>query len=175
MKVEVSAKNISIPRQCVCCAGTASVDLQASASKKRGKSQYTNSWSFPYCTQCVAHIGRYNFAVGVLVAGLVLGFLGAVFIERWYGAIAGLGIAAWILLLNSAKSMLGSTCVCTGPAVAYLGWHGTLHSFRFASQAYGLEFMLANRSKLVNLTSRQHQLLGGSSSGSSTVNRRIRR
>lgn len=54
-------------------------------------------------------------------------------------------------------------------------WHGSLHSFHFASEPYGLAFMRANRSKPVNLTSHQHQLLGGSSSGASTVNRRIRR
>jgi hypothetical protein len=175
MRVDISAKTISIPRHCACCEGIPTVDLQASASKKRGKAQYTNSWSFPYCGQCAAHIARYNFAIGVLVVGLVVGLGGMLFVERWYAAIAVLGIVGWIALLSSARSMRSATCVCSGAAVSYLGWHGTLHSFHFVSRRYGLHFMHANRNKLVNLTPGQHQMLGSSGPGAATVNRQIRR
>jgi hypothetical protein len=175
MKVDVSAKQISIPRQCACCSGSPSMELQASASKKRGKTQFTNSWAFPYCSQCAAHVGRYNAAFAVLGGGIAVGALGMLFYSSWCALIGIVGVGGWLFLMNSAHAMRGAACACTGAAVSYMGWHGTLHSFHFVSHSYATQFMHANRNKLVNLTQAQHQLLGGSSAGMATPSRRIRR
>jgi hypothetical protein len=162
LKVDVSAKLISIPRHCACCGDSPSVDLQTKATKKRGKTQYTNSWSFPYCNRCAAHVNANNMASMFLIIGFVVAFL-LMFSIGWWCLIAiGLAIVAYITKVNQAKSMCDSTCVSSGAAVSYLGWNGTLHSFYFVSNDYALKFMLANSRKLVNLTSSQHDLLNRS-------------
>lgn len=173
MKVDVSAKLINIPRHCACCTGLPDVELRASASKKRGKTQLTNSWSFPYCSQCASHIQRYKLAIGVLIGGLVVAVAGMLFYSRLCAMIALFGIGACILLVGQARAMRGAACACTGAAVSYLGWHGTLHSFDFVSQVYAVQFMRANRGKLVNLTPSQHQMLGGAGSVASAADRHI--
>lgn len=174
MKVEVSAKLITIPRHCACCSGPPHVELRASTSKKRGKTQLTNSWSFPYCNQCASHIKLYNLAIGVLMGGLVIAAAGMLFYSRWCAVIALFGVAGCILLAGQARAMRSAACACTGAAVSYLGWHGTLHSFDFVSQGYALQFMIANRRKLVNLTPSQHQLLGRAGSDTAAADRHIR-
>lgn len=175
MKVDVSAKLINMPRHCACCAGAATTELRATASKKRGKTSESNSWGFPYCAACAAHVRRYSAAFGVLAGGVVVAAIGMMFYSRWWAAIAIPAAGGCLALLNSARAMRTRSCVCTGAAVIYLGWHGTLHSFRFVSPGYATQFMLANRSKLVNLTPSQQQLLGGTGNGSSSVDRQIRR
>lgn len=162
MKVDVSAKIISIPRHCACCGDSPSVDLQTKATKKRGKTQYTNSWSFPYCLRCADHVAAHNMAMMFLVIGFVASFVFMFFIGWWCLIAAGLGVAACIAKINQAKEMCGAACVSSGSAVSYLGWHGTLHSFSFVSNDYAVKFMHANAGKLVNLTSSQHDLLNRS-------------
>src|SRR5690606_18897240 len=50
-----------------------------------------------------------------------------------------------------ARAMCSPECACPGPAVAYLGWSGTINSFHFASTPFAFDFMLANRPRLVNV------------------------
>ena len=159
MKVDVSAKFISIPRCCACCGDTPSVELAAQASKKRGNTQYTNSWSFPYCAHCADHIASHNSTVHILVVGLIAAFLLMFFVGWWSLLVVGLSIAGWVIQSNQAKSSCGPNCASPGAAVTYLGWHGTLHSFFFASRDYAGKFMAANSGKLVNMTSVHHDLL----------------
>lgn len=162
MKVDVSAKFISIPRCCACCGDTPSVELAAQASKKRGNTQYTNSWSFPYCSRCAGHVAGQNAAATILVVGLIAAFVLMFFVGWWSLIVVSLSVAAWVMQSNQAKSGCGPNCASSGAAVAYLGWHGTLHSFFFASRDYAAKFMAANSGKLVNMTNAHYDLLNGS-------------
>ena len=128
MKVDVSANFISIPRSCACCGDTPSVELAVKASKKRSNTQYTKSWSFPYCSSCAAHIELQNAAATVLFVGLTVASLLMFFVGWWCLIMVGLSIAGWKIESNQAKSDCGSNCASSGAAVIYLGWHGTLHS-----------------------------------------------
>ena len=162
MKVDVSAKFISIPRYCACCGDTPTVDLAAQASKKSGNTQYTKSWSFPYCSRCAGHVAGQNTAATILVVGLIAAFIFMFFVGWWSLIVVGLSIAGWVMHSNQAKSGCGPNCASSGAAVIYLGWHGTLHSFFFASRDYAGKFMAANSGKLVNMTSAHYDLLGSS-------------
>lgn len=162
MKVDVSAKFISIPHCCACCGDTPTVELAAQASKKRGNTQYTNSWSFPYCSRCAGHVASQNAAATILVVGLIAAFVLMFFIGWWCLVVVGLSIAIWVMQSNHAKSDCGPNCTSSGAAVTYLGWHGTLHSFFFASRDYAAKFMSANSGKLVNMTTAHYELLNNS-------------
>lgn len=162
MKVDVSAKFISIPRCCACCGDTPSVELSARASKKRGNTQYTKSWSFPYCSRCAGHVAGQNAATTVLLVGLIAAVVVMFFVGWWSLVVIGLSIAGWGIQSNQAKSGCGPNCSSSGAAVTYLGWHGTLHSFFFTSRNYAAKFMAANSGKLVNMTSTHYDLLNGS-------------
>lgn len=162
MKVDVSAKLISIPRCCACCGDPPTVELAAQASKKRGNTQYTNSWSFPYCSRCAGHVAGQNTAATILVVGLIAAFVSMFFVGWWSLLVVGLSIAGWVMQSNQAKAGCGPNCASSGAAVTYLGWHGTLHSFFFASRDYAAKFMSANSAKLVNMTSAHHDLLNSS-------------
>jgi hypothetical protein len=162
MKVEVSAKFISIPRYCACCGDTPTTELSAQASKKRGNTKYTNSWSFPYCARCAGHVAGRDTAATILAVGVIVAFAFMFFIGWWSLAVVGLSIAIWIVRSNRAKSDCGPNCASSGAAVNYLGWHGTMHSFFFASRDYAAKFMSANLGKLINMTSAHHDLLNNS-------------
>lgn len=162
MKVDVSAKFISVPRYCVCCGDTPSVELAAQASKKRDNTQYTNSWSFPYCSRCASHVAGQNAAATILVVGLVGAFVLMFFVGWWSLVVVALSIAGWVMQSNQAKSACGPSCASSGAAVSYLGWHGTLHSFFFASRDYAAKFMAANSGKLVNMSNAHYDLLNSS-------------
>ena len=47
--------------------------------------------------------------------------------------------------------MCGPNCCSAGPAVAYLGWDGSVQSFSFVSTLFAFEFMLANRGRVLNV------------------------
>lgn len=159
MNVDVSAKIISIPRYCVCCGDTPTIDLNAQASKKRGNTQYTNSWSFPYCSLCAGHVAEENAAGIIFGVGLIAAFIFMFFVGWWALIIVGISIFGGIMQSNKANSTCGPSCASSGPAVTYLGWHGTLHSFSFSSHDYASKFMVANSKKLVNLTSAHRDLM----------------
>lgn len=162
MKVDVSAKFIIIPKYCTCCGDTPTVDLAAQASKNRGNTQYTKSWTFPYCSQCASHVKDHNTAATILVFGLIATFVFMFFIGWWCLVLVGLSIAGWVMQSNQVKSGCGPDCTSSGAAVTYLGWHGTLHSFFFTSRDYAGKFMAANSGKLVNMTNDHCDLLSRS-------------
>jgi hypothetical protein len=67
-----------------------------------------------------------------------------------FASIAG-GIVGYFAIVARAKQMCSAQCVGIRMAVAYSGWHGALHRFEIASEQYALQFMVANRQKLVNV------------------------
>lgn len=161
MRVDVSAKFISIPRYCACCGDAPSVELAAQASKKRGNTQYTNSWSFPYCVRCAGHVSAENAAAIIFAVGIMAAFVLMFFIGWWSLIVVGLSIAGGVMQSNQAKTRCRPNCASTGAAVTYLGWHGTLHSFQFTSRDYAAKFMAANSGKLKNMTNTHFDLLSG--------------
>lgn len=144
MEVTLSAQKVAMPEFCGCCGGPPDVRTEVTASRTTGKrvvKTTTSTLSFPYCQRCMAHVeadpgdlGPYTFALTVFTLGLWLVFL---LPYRWWAR-------------DRARAMMSPTCACLGPAIGHSGWKGTVHTFHFESRPFALEFMRANRAKLVN-------------------------
>lgn len=89
-----------------------------------------------------------SFAVGNETAQMVTILLGLV-----------LAIVAIFMQRSRARNMCSTTCTAPQPAVEYLHWHGSSHSFNILSRNYAALFMLANTKKLVNVTEDGRQLM----------------
>jgi hypothetical protein len=50
-----------------------------------------------------------------------------------------------------ARALCSANCANVCSAVGYLGWNGTVHIFELASRPFALRFMLANRSRILNV------------------------
>jgi len=161
----------------------ADTEVAISASKStgkkkvRGKSTFdpnavhtkTNTWNIPYCSMCARHVtvATVGAKLGWTLAGLSLVAGGL----AWWstqspnvgipvgiaGLVGSMLIAGAFMVL--AWRMCSSECVKVRHAVAYMGWHGTLHQFKIASQDFAFAFMLANQKKLVNLSPEATRLL----------------
>ncbi|HZU43096.1 MAG TPA: hypothetical protein VE994_10520, partial [Terriglobales bacterium] len=71
--------------------------------------------------------------------------------------------------LAEARALCSANCVTVDRAVSYLGWYGSLHQFQIISQRFARDFMLANQSKLVNLSPEAQNILGANNpSGGNT-------
>lgn len=177
MLVEVSGQRFVFPQQCACCGGLSNTTLQAAHSKTWGKRVIhtkTWSWTFPYCTACSDHIRSYSyapamavlFALIVIVSGAVTGSsitwseeaLGYVLMIGIVLTIAA-GIVGYIRQSRKARAKCFETCVYVGPAVTYVNWYGSVHSFNIVSSKYAALFMLANAKKLVNVTNDGRRLM----------------
>jgi hypothetical protein len=162
MKVELSGHKFDFPRYCACCDAGAQTMLPVSASRttgKRVKHTTSKAWDVPYCIACIEHVRAAKWAtigaISTFVCGVFLALTAsansplpaeAIF---WTGV--GGSIAVYALLTARAKNMRHAQCSGVRIAVAYGGWHGTLHKFKIASPAYSLRFMTANQGKLVNV------------------------
>lgn len=180
MHVSVSAKQLIFPKQCACCAGKADEKLTVYSTRRTGVRvvrEQTHSWNFPYCQSCVYHVQAadaaisydlfaylgfflcvvvcisiglalqsYTDGIAFLVAGVLLGI------------VLGILSVIWATRLDEKQtkrieSMRQSHCVCTKKAISYEGWSGSVQHFYFHSKIYGVRFVLANRAKIVNLSS----------------------
>ena len=74
-------------------------------------------------------------------------------------------IAAAIALLVAAQrrraiiASCGPGCATVGPAVAYLGWAGTVKTFQFAARDYAVAFAQQNARNLINVSLELRRLL----------------
>lgn len=169
MLVEVSGYKFTFPQQCACCGSKPDTALTVSASKSSGKRVVriqTNTWDFPYCSQCKEH-SKGAEALKPLVKFVVIPLLVvSLSVESYSGYFIFMMVVGtvflYIKLMNRAKSLLKVGCVCTGKAVGFLGWDGTLQMFEIVSDEYARKFMIANSSKLINLSPKAQQLLGNS-------------
>jgi hypothetical protein len=95
-----------------------------------------------------------------LVVGIFTGYA----VSGWLGwPLALVGIAAaqvvYARLSRKAENLCSSNCASTREAVALLRCKDTGNSLDFDSEGYALDFMVANRSKLMNLSKESTRLL----------------
>ncbi|HWZ45504.1 MAG TPA: hypothetical protein VNW97_18665 [Candidatus Saccharimonadales bacterium] len=174
MRVDVSGHQFTFPPTCACCNSAADRQLTISASKSSGKRVIhtkTQVWDIPYCAHCLAHVGAADRAAGTaklltilsLLAAVFLWYLTSFYIALIFGILAIIGTA--ILhgkQMSNARAMCSPACMSVSRAIAYLGWHGTLHRFEVLSPNFARDFMAANQRKLVNLTPQARDLLASS-------------
>jgi hypothetical protein len=180
MRIDVSGHSFVFPDECACCGDAADAELGVSATKTSGKRvvhRKTNAWDIPYCGRCVGHV---KSAQAARMFALLLGFSSIVVgAFLWYAVNPGIGILGGSVTLlgatlgcsmwmSEARARCSSACVCVGSAVAYLGWHGTLHKFDVKSASFARDFMTANRSKLVNLSPQARNVLANAGTVSNT-------
>lgn len=179
MRIEVSARLISVPQRCVCCLGAADRQKTVTASRITGVRVVrteSKEWTFPICSACCSyvddwHSGDEDFALAKCQASLpaLIGFclLGAsARLTSWasfslaaLGGFAFLASVAWCVVGDRERTATrnlilrksGLTYAELFTPVVYLGWSGTVHAFEFANQGYAAQFMAANAEKLVNL------------------------
>ena len=160
--LQISAKILSWPRVCVCCAKTADAEFRAAASRTTGKRVQrttTSWWDVPYCSACLVHVRAYNQAPTLLVlgiaAGVILWFVASAndaAIAAWLLAIAAIaaGIWAYRSTRNRGAANLSASCSAKTAAIRYVDWHGTFHTFIFASEQYLKAFIAANERKTMS-------------------------
>ena len=152
------------PRACACCGDLDETDLSVSSTRQTGVRVVrsdTRSWGIPYCHQCVAHATTWPHSPisfwTLLVLGAILGgSLGVI-----WGWKLGSGIFAAVALpllavrfheirkQNQALALTKPTCCCVGPAVTYLGWDGSVHSFWVVSEDYTAMLAQNNAGKVL--------------------------
>lgn len=169
MRVEASGYQFIFPQHCACCDTKADTALTVSASKSSGKKVVrtkTNTWDFPYCTQCKKHIEAADTANILTGVVCVISLVAAGYLGSKVGAFIGvIGLVAalftYIKLMAHAKSMLKASCACIGKAVGFLDWDGTRQVFKIVSHEYARKFMVANSRKLINVSPEARHLLEG--------------
>ncbi len=171
MRVDVSGYKFTFPYQCACCGSAPQTTLTASASRSTGKRVVhtsSKSWDFPYCAGCIEHVrtarqaGKTrDYSIGASVLGTIALFFSPLYFYSIIVAIVGIPIGFYVYKkqMVSARCMCGLACVAVQSAVTYYGWQGTCHMFDIASPSYALVFMVANQSKLVNVTPKVWQWL----------------
>jgi hypothetical protein len=60
---------------------------------------------------------------------------------------------------REVRAQLGPSCLWPDYAISYIEWHGTIESFEVGSDAYAAKFLLANATKLVNVTPAHRRLM----------------
>lgn len=180
MKVEVSGKQFIFPVKCACCGGTADAELSTSASKATGRRVIrtkTNEWDIPYCDECVRHVNLAEGTASLTIMFCVISVLGAGVLWYFTSITVGIGFGILVLIATSvfykkftgqAQKKCTSSCACVTKSIVYLGWHGSTHRFSILSEPYAVEFMNANRQKLVNLSAKARRLLSSTENGSQT-------
>ena len=161
MRVQLSGKRFVFGRSCVCCGAAAETELAVSSTRTTGKRvvrTQTNTWKFPYCQSCVAHVAAWDSAgaCGLIALAVIVG-IALAFVHPLLGvAVAGAGIVlagrAAKQKRAAAQALCGPACTSAQRAVTYEGWSGTVETFEIASERYALQFMLGNREKLINVS-----------------------
>lgn len=166
MRIDLSGHSFVFPENCACCHGVPDQQLTISASRSSGKRiirTQTNVWDIPYCSGCLDHVraaeSAGNFARVFTVLSLIIGAFVCYSANIAAGALTGVSALATTILVFRAKllqahAMRTTECACVGKAIAYLGWHGTLHRFEVASHRFAADLMVANSRKTCKLMAR---------------------
>jgi len=179
VRIDLSGNKFTFPQQCACCGESPETTLSASASKSTGKRVVhttSKSWEFPYCTRCASHVRAAREAVTAITIIAIVSVIVALYLHfgvdqsgiGLFVALAGIGTAIYLhqVLMAKAKAMCSASCVTVKSAVGYVGWQGTCHMFEVLSSQYALAFMVANQSKLVNVSPQVWQWLQDNGYGS---------
>ena len=156
--VQVSAKTLIFPRQCVCCGEPSETERKVSKTTTKGKKvvrKTTRFWYVPYCNYCVKHIRARNVGFGFLLGTTFIAFG----VSNSEIIAATVGFPLGLILLVYLSNQVTTSCACLGSAADYRGAHGTHHTFIFKSKTYTKDFMKANRNKLVNVSHKMSELL----------------
>ncbi len=171
MRVDLSGHSFIFPASCACCNGAADQHLTIWASRSSGKRVIrtaANAWDVPYCSGCLAHVSAAesarSLAKVLTLASLAGGALLWFTVDQTIGLIVAiLGLAGTVFLhsrqVANAKAGCCADCACVHRAIAYLGWHGTLHQFEVMSPRFAADLMAANARKLVNLSREARDIL----------------
>lgn len=162
--VEVSAQKFGFEWECPCC-GVPEPDGQLSIGFTRRSGvkvirHQTRRMDIPYCKSCLSHIRFWRVSRFVLsVFGWLAVIIGLMISGRGgaeAGAIAfvfllGCGLGLMFLIRLAAKTRCKPSCVTLGPAAEYLGWSGSVSTFRFVSPRFASRFVKKNARSVVNL------------------------
>ncbi len=160
-QLQVSAKILTWPRMCVCCCGTPDTTLRAAARRVTGKRVQrttTSWWDVPYCEGCRRHARAFSAAPVLLVCALVAAVILWLVVSSnsapaaWLLAIACAGAGVWAFRATRAEGFanLRTTCAARTDPMRYAGWHGSIHTFIFASRDYLESFAAANERKTMS-------------------------
>lgn len=158
--VEVSARILHWPNACACCGGAASTSIPAATIRRRGKRVVRTEskwWRIPYCHDCRAHTRHSHGAIGSFqlasTLALIAGICALLNWNIWAGFFGVAVIAAAVGAIFTRQSLGASCsrCVSYSPAVRYLGWYGTIHSFEFDNRDFAEAFIKQNRAKVISV------------------------
>lgn len=139
MRIAVSARSLAMPSVCACCGSESRTSLPARATRVRGVRVVrteSGTCNVPYCGRCAGHVQRWpavELGTVVLLTLLTL----------------GLFLAYYLYQRQSARGGCSAACVGPGPAMSYVGWHGTRHDFQIDSPVFLRAFAGLNRKKIV--------------------------
>lgn len=149
MRIAVSAKQLDMPPLCACCGAPSSTTIQVSATRIEGKRVIrtrTSAWNFPSCMRCAGHDREWPTASGLAVLVLTL-------------LTCGLYLYFYVKRRQRALAMCTPACARPTQAVAYLGWHGTVHQFEVASGVFARAFLTSNARKVVDADARAREVM----------------
>ena len=173
MRIDLFGQRFVFPDRCACCGQPPDTELAASASKSSGKRVVhtkTNAWDFPYCGRCV---GQVKNAESARAVAWILGILSTILsLFLGYAVNATTRMVIGFLAISRDRRDLQESNGTSRCAVwrglrlrrtcnGHLGWHGTLHQFDVCSPDFARDFLVANQSKLVNLSTQAKNLLAG--------------
>jgi hypothetical protein len=171
VRVEVSARKITVPYLCPCCCGVADTALAVSFTRVTGERflrETTRELDFPYCSKCVRHsswwAASWRAAAAVMACGAIAGVILGIAVGAAAGvgaAVFGGGLAVLVGLALRARARAGCSPSCAGPgtAVTYHGWAAQVQTFSFVSRRYAAAFAEENGRSLVNVTPLLYQLV----------------
>ena len=138
-----------MPDVCACCGGRSEGTQRVTATRVEGKRVIrtkTSWWDIPYCGACCAHDREWPAASGLAILILT-------------AFTCGIYLYFYFQRRQRANAMCMSSCARPQRAIAYLGWHGTVHRFDIVQPIFARAFMVANAKKLVGADPRAQQLL----------------
>jgi serine/threonine-protein kinase len=167
--VEVEGPRLHWPDRCACCLDPPDGELRVQHTGSDVPLflfQETRGWNVPYCAPCLRHVGASVAAQGSRAGGcapLGAGLVAAIAAGSYTGSVVEgglLGLVVWLAARgfsrfragrqrHALRTLLKPSCVAAGPAAAYNGWFGDVHSFTFLNRDFAQLFRQHNAAQLV--------------------------
>jgi hypothetical protein len=157
-QVSVSARILSFPNICCCCASPGpNGKFTAAATRVTGKrviKTQERSWAFPICAECIEWRdavlrGRTVLILTFLSSALTfyLGLENLLIFTVCLAISIGLGVAFFFMDKHSDKIKVATAASVT--PVVYHEWNGSVHFFSISNKEFYEGFCSANHSKLI--------------------------